>query len=385
MLSCCIAAVVPEWPDSRLPLVNMDQSTASKSCNSAISLTHEGYHLDGSDMSWACTPCTRVVQAATTCPEGSREGASLATSIYIGSKTKTQRNYCAFTATFGLECLACTPAASKILAPMRPRVGATVHISSSCQHVQPNGRAWLELGREHLNMTLHGHGGVMLVDEFPIQIGVDFKAISVTVCLRNSTEECVGTLMADLDNATYIDPWPRLSGPADAVAFELTEPADVLLDRVFAPTCRALLSVRPQQGTDATMAVGQLTVTGAARAFVVALSHVTVRDSAIECRGSANHLLIQERRGSNVDINVLKTDDGNSTCQPTIDLSDLLGVYGRQYEVEYYHNGVIRKRAPLLVQLLNRALTYSTLILGALIIFAHEGDIRRLLRQSARA
>lgn len=382
---CCFAAAVAEWPDGRLPFVDVDKVQADISCNRQLSVVHQGYHLESTgDSSWACTPCATIVEAATACPADSQFGATRAQSIYAKSETPDRRDYCAHTATFGWECLACTPG---VLAgpprPHRPRVGATLHISSSCQHVEPNGRAWVDLGPEHSNLTIYGHGGVMQVSQLPVRIGQHFSATSVTICPRNTSETCDGTNMGDLANATYVSPWPSLLGPADPVAIELTEPGDAVLDRVFAPTARALLSARPRSGTEANMAIGNLSVVGAARGFVVALSHVTVETSSVECRGKRNHVLVQERRGSDLEIVVAEREAGASSCRNTIDLSALMAAYGRQYEVLFYHNGVARKTAPLLVGLFNRALAYAAVILGVFIVFAHEGDVRRLIRKSA--
>lgn len=345
---------------------------ASASCNVALSVVHPAYAITKEPAGgYRCYACNETYTSDMTC--GSDAPAEVPTSIHANATDPSHRDYCTNRPHIGWECLICN--AGRKYSPTRPPASGTVHVSSNCNHVERGGIGALALRHTAHNLTVHGHGGVLEVPELPVRVGRNFTLTDVTVCPVYARPDSCHRLAPAESNGTYAPPWPAPEANLSEVALQVTHSGNITIDNVFAPTARALLSVRPLRGTSENVKVGSLNVSGGARAFVVALSHATVKTSAITCSVDDNRALVQTRQGSRA------PGLDTSGCKPKLDLTEILSAYGAHYEIEFYHNGVARKTAGVAVELVTKALTYAVIVLAVLIVFAHEGDVRRIIRR----
>lgn len=251
------------------------------------------------------------------------------------------------------ECLAC-PQTPPVIMELNP--GATVYYSTSCTHIVDDGATEVSVVVTDLDMidiTVVGLGSdrsiMRPVEQFPLQVGPGFAASGVT--FRQPLDEDGNTAPRGL--------LMRYSGSVD-------------LDDVHAPTAGTLLTARPTHPSKLSSEV-DLKVSGSSADALVAISHVR-GNIALHCTNPNNTVVVQQLHGDKAPA--INQDHG---CRsPVINLGELLNVFGKHYETEFYHKGSDQQAAPAAALFLPQ-LTIATVLLLVITVLGHEGDILRML------
>ena len=251
------------------------------------------------------------------------------------------------------ECLAC-PQTPPVIMELNP--GATVYYSTSCTHIVDDGATEVSVVVTDLDMidiTVVGLGSdrsiMRPVEQFPLNIGPGFAASGVT--FRQPLDEDSKTAPRGL--------LMRYSGSVD-------------LDDVHAPTAGTLLTARPVHPSKLSSEVN-LKVSGSSADALAAISHVRGKIE-LHCTNPNNTVVVQQLHGDKAPA--INQDHG---CRsPIINLGELLNVFGKHYETEFYQKGSDQQAAPAAALFLPQ-LTIATILLLVITLLGHEGDILRMM------
>jgi hypothetical protein len=431
MVLCCVVAaaavLTPFFDHSAIVYPEgLEESNAENRCNDLVGLENEGFLIVGSNNDHSCVECHRIVDRPDGCLEGERKGGVRA----VGRKKDdpNRRDGCYHKAGRGYECLACT--GRQAFGPISPLTSAIIHISSDCHHVEPGGEARIQLNRTMADVTLLGHGGVALLDEFPAHVGPNFAAKDVTFKLLTSpptTTTSTTTTTTTTEAATTEDVVAaRANKPARKnkkkvaraharrfrSALIAQEDGRILLEDAHAPEADALVTIRPPHPRFVDVKLTKASIRGSARLFVAAVSHVTVPDNTVQifCTDPENRVATQQlqndrplifapfppdasdatttttttttRTGTTTTLspaNVFAFNDGTNCSEP-LDVAKLLAIYGKHYEVEFFNEGEFQQEVDPWLKSSVRYLVFAVVILSATLFLGHEGDARRMYR-----
>lgn len=366
---CCVLATLGGSLLPPVPITAADASTAAADCNRLTSVINPGFVVEPTSSSdlWTCRSCASLVEQ----PEGCDDDAGadeqrtrvpdgqVATRVYDDGVDPSRRDYCTNTVPGGWECLVCTTGQTR--GALRPPPTAVVHVSSNCSHLVAHTDENPAVGLVELGsplLTVHGHGGYVMVPAMPAPIGRSFAMDDATVCPVNTS------LVACAAGEQEVAP----------TALLLTADGNLSLTNVSSPMTHALVTARPVHARQPDLRLSTVAVVGSAQAFVAAFSHVRVAKAfELECTGRRNRVLFQTRRGA--------TDSAYNVtgCASPINVADLLSAYGEHYEIAFNHDGVVKREASQFVKVTTRLLVYVNIALGVALVFGHEGDVRRLI------
>lgn len=421
VLCCAVAATVALTPFFNHSAIvypdGVDKSSAENLCNDVVGLENEGFLVIGGNNDHSCVECHRIVDRPNGCLEGEREGGTRA----VGRKKDdpNRRDGCYHKAGRGYECLACT--GRQAFGPIKPLTSAIIHISSDCHHVEPGGEARIQLNRSMADVTLLGHGGVALLDDFPGHVGANFMAKDVTFKLLTSpptttTTTTTGTTTTGGGAGNVKGDQKRKKKVARGHAFRFRtaliaqEDGSLFIEDAHAPEADALVTIRPPHPRDVDIKLTTVFVRGSARLFVAAVSHVSVPGNTIHvfCTDPDNRVATQQLQNDRPLIfspfppevvattttttttrtettttlnpaNGFVFNDGTNCSEP-LDVAKLLAIYGKHYEVEFFNKGEYQQEVDPWLKSSVRYLSFAVIILSVVLFLGHEGDARRMYR-----
>lgn len=417
MVLCCavatIATATPFLAHSAIVFPEgVGRDEAERQCNRLVGLENEGYLVTGESNDYSCHECTRLTERPGGCEENEQRGGKRATGRRDSDPNR--RDGCVHKAGRGYECLACTD--RQAFGPISPLVSATIHISSNCHHVEPGGNARIRLNRTMHNVTLLGHGGTAILDQFPTNVGANFTAVDVTFVLL----EAPPSQDAEVKHA-HKKKVARGHESRFRSALAVQEDGNVSLVNAHAPAADALVTIRPKHPRDVDVRMTEVSIRGSARLFVAAVSHISVPKNQIRvfCTDPRNRVATQQLQNdqpltlvpfpdesdhnepdattttltttSTSTSTTTGTSDGlpppfvfeyndGTNCTEPLDVAKLLAIYGKHYEVEFYNDGEYQQEVDPWLQSSVRYLSIAVIIMSITLFLGHEGDARRMYR-----
>lgn len=387
------------------------RAEAERECNDVVGLENEGYIVIGESNDFSCLECTRLTERPGGCEATERVGGKRATGRRDSEPDR--RDGCVHKAGRGYECMACT--GRQAFGPISPLTSATIHISSDCHHVEPGGNARIQLNRTMHNVTLLGHGGTAVLDNFPVNVGANFTAIDVTFALL----EVPPTEKIELEHK-HKKKVARGHEARFRSALAVQQDGNLTLIDAHAPSADALVTIRPKHPRDVDVKMSAVSVRGSARLFVAAVSHISVPKNTIRvfCTDPKNRVATQQLQndrplvlvpfpdesdhaGESTTTTTLTTTTTTSTtettsstnpgeftfefndgtnCTEPLDVAKLLAIYGKHYEVEFYNEGEYQQEADPWLKSAVRYLSAAVAIMSITLFLGHEGDARRMYR-----
>ena len=368
MFCCVLAAFTLKHPPVPVQADSLEEAISS--CNRMTSVIEEGFsvmHSESPGM-YLCQHCSSLFSPVAGLCTGANvvDSGYKATRIYSDDVDISRRDYCTNIPGRGWECLACTKGQS--VGALRPPATSVVHISSDCHHLVHGGRTAVgALNLESSHITVNGYGGIIMFDAFPIHVGENLKIDNATICHLNTTiDECLDA---------------RFQAYEAMTAMILTKDGTLELNDVHSPTTKALITVRPEHARKTDVRLSRCVISGSSGSFVGAFANVKFDDEFdVVCSDSANRLLFQTRRNI-----IHNTSLQITNCDMPIAIADLISAYGDHYEIAFMHNKTERRTASQLVKTTTQLLIYAIIALSVVLIFGHEGDIRRLIAKQRRS